>query len=192
MAPAARPSPATWPSTATGSPQVGGKAGSRPARDQRRRPAGHPRLGRCPHPLRRPGNLGPGAGAILLAWRHHHPLRQLRRRLRAGAPQRPRGTDRPDGGGGGDPRHRPGRGAEVELGELPRISRRAGRHAAHDRHRRAGAAPPVARLCDGRARHQPRGGDRGGHRRDAPADGGGRCAPAPSASPPPAPTATRR
>ena len=38
---------------------------ARQARDQGRRPAGHARLGRRPHPLRRPGDLGPGC------WRRH-------------------------------------------------------------------------------------------------------------------------
>ena len=38
---------------------------------------------------------------------------------------------------------------------------------------RADPASPAARLCDGRARHQPRGGHRGRHRRDAAADRGG-------------------
>ena len=52
--------------------QVGGKAG--PGRrevkaDGRHRHAG---LGRRAHPLRRPGDLGSGAGAVLLARRHDH------------------------------------------------------------------------------------------------------------------------
>ena len=100
--------------------QVGGKAGPGRREIRGRRHAGHPGLGRCPHPLRRPGDLGPGAGAILLARRHHHPVRQLRRRLRARcAASDHASADRPDGGGGGDPRHRPGRRAEVGLGKLP-------------------------------------------------------------------------
>ena len=45
-------------------------------------------------------------------------------------------ADRPDGSGRGNPRHRAGRRPEVELGELPAISRRAGPHAARDRYRR--------------------------------------------------------
>ena len=164
------------------------KGRSRPARDQCRRPAGDPRLGRCPHPLRRPGNLGPGAGPILLAWRHHHPVRQLRRRFRP-CPQRDhRRTHRPDGGGGGNPRHRAGRGAEMELGNLPRISRRAGADAADHRCRRADPAPPAARLCHGRPRHQtsrPATADDIADDARLPWRG---CGPAHSASPPPAPT----
>ena len=31
----------------------------------------------------------PRAGPVVLAWRHDDPVRQLRRRLRAGAPRRP-------------------------------------------------------------------------------------------------------
>ena len=42
------------------------------------------------YPLRRPGDLGPGAGAVIVARRHHHPVRQLRRRLRPGPPAAPR------------------------------------------------------------------------------------------------------
>ena len=76
---------------------------SRQARDRRRRQAGDAGLGRCPHPLRRPGDMGQGAGAIILARRHHDPVRQLRRRLRPGAPRASRVADRPDGGGGGNP-----------------------------------------------------------------------------------------
>ena len=48
----------------------------------------HARLGRHPHPLRRPGHLGPAAGALELARRHHRDHGQLRRRLRAGAARR--------------------------------------------------------------------------------------------------------
>ena len=146
---------------------------ARQARDQGRGPSGHARLGRCPYPLRRPGHLGPGARALLLARRHHHPLRQLRRRLRPGAPHAPRRADRPDGVDRGDPRHRARRGPEVELGELPGLPGCAGRDEAHHRHRRADPAPPAARLRDGRARHQPGSGDGGRHRRDAPPDGRG-------------------
>ena len=48
----------------------------------------HPRLGRHPHPLRRPGDLGSAAGALELARRDHGGDGQLRRRLRAGAARR--------------------------------------------------------------------------------------------------------
>ena len=64
---------------------VGGKAGPARREHRGRRAAGHAGLGRCAHPLRRPGDLGPGAGAVVLARRHDDPVRQLRRRLRAGA-----------------------------------------------------------------------------------------------------------
>ena len=124
-----------------------GRAGA--ARGPGRGPPRHPRLGRCPYPLRRPGDLGPGARAVLLAWRHHHHVRQLRRRLRPGAEGAPPGADRPDGGRRGHPRHRPGRGAEMGLGELPGIPRRAVAPAAHHRRRGADRPPPLARLCMG-------------------------------------------
>jgi predicted amidohydrolase YtcJ len=41
---------------------------------------------RHPHPLRRPGDLGLAALAVVLARRHDDRDGQLRRRLRAGAP----------------------------------------------------------------------------------------------------------
>ena len=104
------------------------------------------------------GNCGVGFAPVR---REHHAL-----------------ADRPDGGGGGDPRHHAVRRPEVGLGELPAVPRRAGAHAARDRRRRAGAAPSAARLRHGRARDQPREGHRRGHRGDAPHDargaGGGR------------------
>src|SRR4029077_7422228 len=53
------------------------------------------------------------------------------------------------------PRHRARRGAELGMGKLPRISRRAGPHATHDRYRRADPAPPAQGLCNGGSRHQP-------------------------------------
>ena len=53
-----RPGPVTSPSTAASSPRwARSRAG--PARDRRRRPPRHAGLGRHPHPLRRPGHLGP-------------------------------------------------------------------------------------------------------------------------------------
>ena len=67
--------------------QVGGKAGPGKREIDAERPAGHARLGRCAHALRRPGDLGLRTRAVVLARRHHHPVRQLRRRLRAGAPR---------------------------------------------------------------------------------------------------------
>ena len=49
-----------------------------------------PGLGRHPHPLRRPGHLGPGGLAVGLARGHHRRHGQLRRRVRA----RPAQSDR--------------------------------------------------------------------------------------------------
>ena len=56
-------------------------------------------------------------------------------------------------------------GLNWEWESFPAVSRRARADAAHDRCRGADPAPSAARLCDGRARHRPRGGDRRGHRR---------------------------
>ena len=64
------------------------------------------------------------------------------------------------------PGHRPGRRIEVELGDVPGISRCAGPEAARDRYRGADPASSAARLCDGRSRDPP--GE--GHRRRHPAD----------------------
>ena len=146
---------------------VGGKAG--PARRviDARRPVGHARLGRCPHPLRRPGDLGPDPGAVLLARRDDDPVRQLRRRVRAGPTAPPRGADRLDGRGRGHPGPGPRRRPQMGLGELSRFSRRARTDAADDRRGGAGPASPAARLCDGRPRDPPRGGHRRRHRCDA-------------------------
>ena len=63
---------------------VGGKQGPGRREIDADGPAGHARLGRRAHALRRPGDVGPAAGAVVLAWRHHGDVRQLRRRLRAG------------------------------------------------------------------------------------------------------------
>ncbi len=103
-----------------------GRAGK--AGDRRGRAAGHAGLGRCAYALRRAGDLGPGAGAVLLAWRDDDPVRQLRRRVRAGAPGAPRRADRSDGGDRGHPRHGAGRGAELGVGEFSaNISTRSAR-----------------------------------------------------------------
>ena len=52
--------------------------------DRRRRRARHPRLRRRAHALRRPGDLGPAADAVVLARRDHRGHGQLRRGLRPG------------------------------------------------------------------------------------------------------------
>ncbi len=118
--------------------------------------ARHARLGRRAHPLRRPGDLGPGARAVELARRDHAGDGQLRRRLRAGA-ARPGGLpDRADGGRRGHPRHRAARGHRLALGVVPRVPRRARAHAARARRRGAGAALRDPRLRARRARARPR------------------------------------
>ena len=62
---------------------VGRVDGRGAAGDRRRRRPGHPRLGRHPHPLRRPGHLGPRGQPVVVARRHHRRHGQLRRGLRA-------------------------------------------------------------------------------------------------------------
>ena len=76
---------------------------------RRRWVRGRARLRRHPHPLRRPGVLGPRAHAILLSRRDHRGGRQLRVSHRAD-PARPPRADRPhDGEGRGhEPRLPPG------------------------------------------------------------------------------------
>ena len=64
---------------------VGRGLGRRRAHARRRRARRDAGLRRHPHPLRRPGHLGPAARAVLLPRRHHGRDGQLRRRLRAGA-----------------------------------------------------------------------------------------------------------
>ena len=66
-----------------------------------------PGLRRHPRALRRSGVVGRAHDPVVVARRHHGGGRQLRRRLRAGAPVRPRPPHRADGGR----RRHPGRGA---------------------------------------------------------------------------------
>ena len=91
-----------------------------------------------------------------LARRHHHRVRQLRCRLRAGAPRQRAVPHQPHGRRRGHPRHRAGAGHRLPLGELPRVPRRARRHAAQHGHRHPDAARRAALLRDGRARRGPR------------------------------------
>ena len=120
----------------------GGRPGRRrrDARRRRRRAAGHARLRRHPHALRRAGVVGRADGAVGLARRHHGGERQLRCRLRAGASGRPRPADRADGGRRGHPRHRAARRALVGLADLRRVHGRARDAGVRRRRRGAGAA----------------------------------------------------
>ncbi len=151
-----------------------------------------PRLCRCPHPLRWPGDLGSGNGPIELARRDHGGDGQLRGRLcpRRAGPARM--ADRADGRGGGHPRHRARRRDEVELGNLPRIPRCAGRTAAHGRCRHPCAARRGARLCAGRPRKARRGSDRRRHRARWPPSSKTACAPGRWVFRPAAPCCTAR
>ena len=78
------------------------------------------------------------------------------------APCRPAGPRHADQGHGrrrGHPRGGDARRRAVELAELPRLSRCAGRAALRHRLRHPGAARAAARLRHGRARRRPRAGD---------------------------------
>ena len=105
-------------------------------RDRRRhRAAGHARFRRHPHPLRRPGHVGPAARAVVGPRRHHGGRGQLRRRVRARAPGRREVADQPDGRRRGHPRHRAHRGHRLELGDVPGVPRRARPTPVRDRRR---------------------------------------------------------
>ena len=102
-------SSATSPSTAAhhrGAARLGAARRGRTEIDADGR-ARDARLRRHPHPLRRPGHLGPDARAVELARRDHRRDGQLRRRLRAGRARPARVAHRADGGRGGHPRHGP-------------------------------------------------------------------------------------
>ena len=94
----------TSPSTTVASPRWATVDRARARGARRHRPRGHARLRRRPHPLRRPGHVGPAAHAVDLARRHHRGDGQLRRRLRAGRARPPRLAHRSDGGRRGHPR----------------------------------------------------------------------------------------
>ena len=107
-------------------------------------------LHRHPHPLRRPGVLGPGAAAVVVAGRHHGGRRQLRLHHRADpprAPRRDRAHARERRGHGRRVAHR---GDRVGLPDLPRVPG-AGAPAGHGHqlHRVRGAQLGAA-VRDGR------------------------------------------
>ena len=105
----------------------------------------------------------PDMTPVELARRHHRRDGQLRRRLRPGRPGQARVAHPAHGGRRGHPRHRAGRGHVVELGDLPRVPRRA--RPPGPGHGRQRARPPRrrARLRHGRPRRPER---RGHPRRD--------------------------
>ena len=143
-----------------------------------------PGLRRHPHPLRRPVHLGHRAGPVQLARRHDGRDGQLRRRLRARPPGRPRPPDRADGGRRGHPRRRPPRGPLVGVAVVPRVPRRHRRQAPRHRPRRPGPARGDAPQRDGRARRQPRAGHARTTSRRWPRWPARRSRPARSGSPP--------
>ena len=129
--------------------RAGGRRGRR-----LHRPGRGARLHRPPHPLRRPGPVGPGAHAVVVARRHHRGGRQLRVRHRPDPARAP--AHHPAGArerGGHAPRRARGR-HPLDLRDLPRVPRR--RRAAAPRHqrRRAARPHPAAVLRARRRRHR--------------------------------------
>ena len=129
-----------------------------PARDRRQGAAGHAGLGRCAHPLRRAGDVGPAAGAFVLARRHDDDVRQLRRRLRAGEEGSPRALMDMMEGVEEIPDPALPAGLTWEWESFPEFMDALSPRA-RDRHRGASRAPAAARLRDGRPRHPARAGD---------------------------------
>ena len=119
-----------------------------------------PGLRRRPHAPRRADHLGSARLAVEPARRHLGGRRQLRRRLRAVQAGGPRLPDVPHGGRRGHPARRHARRAALELGDLPRVPRRARGAAARPQRRRPHQPRAAARLRDGRARRDRRGADR--------------------------------
>ena len=135
-------------------------------------------LRRYPHALRRAGGVGQPPRAVLLAWRHHCGVRQLRRRLRPLQAGRPREAGRTDGRRRRHSRCGDARGPAMGVGVLPAIPRRARTPPARHRRVRAAAARRGARVRHGRARHRPGERQPGRHRRharDYPPGDAGRC-----------------
>ena len=116
---------------------VGQVDGTARPRARRRRPHRHPGARRHPRALRRPGHLGQPSHPVVLARRHHRGGRQLRGRLRPGAPGRPRPPHPADGGGGGHPGRGAARGPAVDVAVVPRVPRRARRSSLRRRPRHA-------------------------------------------------------
>ena len=101
------------------------RCGPGPRGARRRGGAGDPRFRRCPYPLRRPGHLGPGDDAVVVARGDHHGLRQLRGRVRPGPARRARVAHPANGGGRGYSRRGAGRRDRLAVGDVPRVPRRA-------------------------------------------------------------------
>ena len=142
---------------------VGSRRRRGPRGDRRQGPRRDAGLRRRAHALRRPGDLGRPLQPVVGPRRDHRADGQLRRRLRALPAAGPPHADQGHGRRRGHPRDRHAGRRAVELGELSRISRRAGRAALRHRLRRPGAARAAARLRDGPARRRPRAGDGAGH-----------------------------
>ena len=191
---AAVASPSRPMSAIAGGRIVAGRQGHRPRRggDRCQGQDRHARLRRHPHPLRRPGDLEQPDRQLLLQRRHHRADRQLRRRLRALPARAARCAGQADGRRRGPARGGAGRGPALDLGKLPRVHGYARRPPLRHGHRRAGDACAAARPCDGRARRGACRGDAGRDRRDGAAGAPRASAPARWASPPPAPSPTRR
>ena len=157
---------------------------------RRRRVRGDARLRRHPHPLRRPGVLGPGADAVVLPRRHHGGGRQLRVQHRPDPARRPR-TARPhDGEGRGHGSRVPRRRHPVgRVRVVPRVPRR-GAPAGHGAQlRRLHRPHAAAALRHGRRGRRP-GGDARGDRRHGRRSPRRPWRPAPPGSPPAWPSPT--
>ena len=148
-------------------------------------------LHRHPHPLRRPGLLGPGADAVVLPRRHHRGRRQLRVLDRADPARAPR-ADRPHarerrGHGRRRARRPASRGTfatfpeYLDVGRAPRLGLNFAR--LHRPHR---AAP----VRDGRRRLRAGGHRRGDRARCSAVVARGASTPAPPGSPPASPSPT--
>ena len=123
---------------------------------RRHGPDGHAGLRRHPRPLRRSGHVVEPTHAVVLARRHDAGRRQLRRRVRSGAPRRPRPAHRAHGRRRGHPRRRPPRRAQLGVAELPRVPRRARRPPVRRRPRRPRPARRAAAARHGRPGCRPR------------------------------------
>ena len=131
--------------------------------------AGHARIRRHPHPLRRPGHLGRPPAAVVGQRRHHRGDGELRGRFRSGHGRRPRQADRADGRGRGPARDRAARGPVLGVGDHRRVPRRPRPAAPRHRLRRPGGPRPAPAVRHGPARRRPGAGHRRGDRRDGPA-----------------------
>ena len=113
-------------------------------------------LHRQPHPLRRPGVLGPVADTLVLARRHQRGDGQLRARHRPGAPGRPQRRRGRPGEHRGHARRGVGSGHQLAVGELSAVPAHAGSQPAGPERGFVRPADPVPPLRAGRRSHRAR------------------------------------